>query len=1505
MNTAAEELLDAIEQAEMRSLAWGYVDGSLSRAEALQMARLVPIMRARGASEDECEEVIEDLIDAQLMFERHGRLRSRFAETVRLMVRSRQMFRADQWRGAPRLVADFRVDRRPRVFPRRDVLPSQAWTQMPPEVQHDAARRRIWEALTHDERGQPLALAQFQVSAAARLLTPFPSDSATIVTAGTGSGKTFCFYLPALTEMAARVAAGSNHTLALALYPRVELLKDQLREAVRLIDRLVPLLRTQGARPLRIGVFYGDTPNNWAQFGSTWRPKNWARHGRGYLCPYLRCLKCDSALVWREEDATSGTERLRCTAGRCDGEVRNIVLTRDALKSEGCDLLFITTESLNARMTERALRPVLGLDRTASQQPVFVLLDEVHTYTGAPGAQVALTLSRWRTALGPAAAAVRWIGLSATLRDADEFFATMTRVPASNVATVRPALDECFERGCEYQIVLRGDPSGQTSLLSTTIQTAMLMGRMADGRADRTGGVVGRKTFVFTDDLDVNNRLYHNMADAEGYRVRNNRLLPDGRRTPLAALRGDSADAAERDADGQRWWAAEAVASYRLDERLPLGRTTSQDSGVDTDATMVVATASLEVGFNDTSVGFVIQHKAPRSAAGFLQRKGRAGRSQIMRPWMITILSDYGRDRAAFASYEQLFDPALPATNLPVDNLYVLRIQATFALLEWLYLQWERKPAFAYLWNVAAGPRPQAHYRQAVGAVLAALLGEEASPLRQSLTSHLQHALRLAPERVELILWQPPRGLMLEVIPTLWRRLATGWQLAYPPENVQTEPHERTPLPEFLPSRLFSELQLPEVQVTPDDGVDEAMAVGTALNMLVPGRVSRRFAPFDSSVSHWLPIDAEREVDTVQVELAQHVPSHDRVEVAGSALVVVRPREVRLEQTPPHVLPTSNARWRWQSVIQEGEAPMALITPRRGPWSALAEQLDAHLYSRRSPVRVQRYADEGEANLRLKSGGAVLEKTVRFTLAFEESAAAVGLEQDVDGLRIVMRLPTEAELAARQDWPADVIAACRTMLFRHAVSQDARLIGLANPFQLDWLAQVFLAAVVAAADANGWDFGAASERVTVSELEDAVDVMFPALEAAARAPADDEAEDEADGADKPAVDSPRSEQKLVRTLRTLLQVQAVINALRALARNAVQPDAGTWGRWLRELLCETAAAALGEAAALVLPRNNATDTLLSDWAWDEVSGTLTLWLTEQAMGGAGVVEELTRLCASEPRKLWRAVEAALAASDIERASEALQATCRRIRDDDAFAQLAQQCAESLGHVQRAAGLEGLAAVLRRAGHAVGRTFGVSANARLLRPGMQRSTWRLLADLDEYRSALQARLGVIVDLRVFSRIAVVHHRYGTGVRAELTRLRGGMTASDGASAQILSGILWPQPVELRGARRPTWHPYRTIGATEPGLMRALLVEHGAVAVDVQEARWQARVAELLCQHGSARLSADEADRAALSDAIAWLSTAPIDVGWMHLHAAVERIEASDGRVTAVFELREIG
>ncbi|WP_309722297.1 helicase-related protein [Armatimonas sp.] len=138
------------------------------------------------------------------------------------------------------------------------------------------------------------------------------------------------------------------------------------------------------------------------------------------------------------------------------------------------------------------------------------------------------------------------------------------------------------------------------------------------------------KLFAFTDNLDVANRFYHTLKDAESFARRGRGGHID--KYPLALERNGTnngrpwPDAAERRKFGQIWDACKQLGGAPLLIALPLDKVNSKDAGVDPKAKVIVATSSLEVGYDDSTVGAVLQHKAARGAASFLQRKGRAGR---------------------------------------------------------------------------------------------------------------------------------------------------------------------------------------------------------------------------------------------------------------------------------------------------------------------------------------------------------------------------------------------------------------------------------------------------------------------------------------------------------------------------------------------------------------------------------------------------------------------------------------------------------------------------------------------------------------------------------------------------------------------------------------------------------------------------------------------------------------------------------------------------------------
>lgn len=214
------DLLDAIERQELLSLIWGYVDGSMSRDEAIKLCHSLV------EDTDELEDCLEELIEQRLVFELKGeRIRSRFAETVRLISRMRQLFPGKPWQGAPRLVSDFRVDLRQRRYPIRNrpaLVLSSEHSQI---LGATTLRKSLWSALAEKPN---LTLAAFQERSTLRLLSANP-DTGTIVTAGTGSGKTLAFYLPASMRIGELIRPNQHWVKALAIYPRTELLKDQWR----------------------------------------------------------------------------------------------------------------------------------------------------------------------------------------------------------------------------------------------------------------------------------------------------------------------------------------------------------------------------------------------------------------------------------------------------------------------------------------------------------------------------------------------------------------------------------------------------------------------------------------------------------------------------------------------------------------------------------------------------------------------------------------------------------------------------------------------------------------------------------------------------------------------------------------------------------------------------------------------------------------------------------------------------------------------------------------------------------------------------------------------------------------------------------------------------------------------------------------------------------------------------------------------------------------------------
>ncbi|MGI8309342.1 DEAD/DEAH box helicase [Saccharopolyspora hattusasensis] len=225
-----------------------------------------------------------------------------------------------------------------------------------------------------------------QAAAFARLTSKDHQPEPTIVTTGTGSGKTESFLFPVLDHCRRQCAAGKPGIKALILYPMNALANDQATRIARLVAQ-----HPEQYGEITAGLFTGD----------------------------------------------SGQHRFMGPD--------HIIENRGALRANPPDILLT-----NYKMLDRLLlrQDDIGLWDGAAENLQYLVLDEFHTYDGAQGTDVALLLRRLGMALGISRdgqplGSVAPVATSATLGDgtrADEllrFAETVFGCPFTESALVR------------------------------------------------------------------------------------------------------------------------------------------------------------------------------------------------------------------------------------------------------------------------------------------------------------------------------------------------------------------------------------------------------------------------------------------------------------------------------------------------------------------------------------------------------------------------------------------------------------------------------------------------------------------------------------------------------------------------------------------------------------------------------------------------------------------------------------------------------------------------------------------------------------------------------------------------------------------------------------------------------------------------------------------------------------------------------------------------------------
>lgn len=197
-----------------------------------------------------------------------------------------------------------------------------------------------------------------QAAAFARLSSSMPRS--TIVATGTGSGKTECFLYPVLEHCYLERKAGRRGIKAILIYPMNALATDQ---ASRLAKEI---LTRPGLADITAGLYVGDQPSE-----------------------------------------------LSTTVRQLDEKRYTVVTDRSRLREEPPDILLTNYKMLDFLLI-RARDSVLWRENLPDTLK-FLVVDELHTFDGAQGTDLACLIRRLKARLRTPPGALACVGTSATL----------------------------------------------------------------------------------------------------------------------------------------------------------------------------------------------------------------------------------------------------------------------------------------------------------------------------------------------------------------------------------------------------------------------------------------------------------------------------------------------------------------------------------------------------------------------------------------------------------------------------------------------------------------------------------------------------------------------------------------------------------------------------------------------------------------------------------------------------------------------------------------------------------------------------------------------------------------------------------------------------------------------------------------------------------------------------------------------------------------------------------
>ena len=218
-----------------------------------------------------------------------------------------------------------------------------------------------------------------------RAMRAIQSGRTTLVSTGTGSGKTECFLYPIISKcLQLKDAAAPAGISAVIVYPMNALAEDQL-------DRLRGLLAGSG---ISFGMYVGKTPS-------------FEREVAGHRMS-AGSSRADYESILAQNRSQGKAESVHPVEEVC---------SRERMRTAGSQPRILLT---NTKQLELLLTRQVDVDLFADARLDYLVFDEAHTFTGANGAETACLIRRLRRFCGKDTNQTTCVATSATIVDEND-----------------------------------------------------------------------------------------------------------------------------------------------------------------------------------------------------------------------------------------------------------------------------------------------------------------------------------------------------------------------------------------------------------------------------------------------------------------------------------------------------------------------------------------------------------------------------------------------------------------------------------------------------------------------------------------------------------------------------------------------------------------------------------------------------------------------------------------------------------------------------------------------------------------------------------------------------------------------------------------------------------------------------------------------------------------------------------------------------------------------------